>query len=547
MDCSNSDRIAAHAEGRLGEAESAELLDHCSACDDCRRELALVALLQARGERPVAVPPDVQNRAAKAVLRSLERDRERTPRHLRFIPRERKSPVGLVAAAALIVALGGMIALLKMRGPVAPRETVKRSVPAPEAPREETVVHPTPAPRAPEPPPRREVVTRQTPAPPVARIDDPKPVPVTDPIEDRPEPPPVPEPRPETVPAKPSHTVVARALTEIQVTDATGSLVVRRKGGAAKEKLGAVARLSEGDVVTAEKTSSFQVDGRHPMVLSENAQVSLAYAPAEQAPWLHLRGGEAMVDSTGPTRWVVSDGRVSVVIKQARARFATAPGEDRLVVTALSEPLYVQPDGGRVHAIRPGEELQVGRERADVRGLDAQVVARKAAAFEQARPKQRTVFFTSCDPADAKREHVFVQEGAFFRNEALMAADRKDRTAAVTLSPNPRFTWKNNLVLRFRFRTNAQQLQVSFRVDERGYLLYKSIPVDRKTVNQWLTVEVPFALGGLAFRRDDGQNQLVVDWQDKFDWLRFQVAQVDVFGDQKLYLLVDDLQVVEKE
>ena len=55
------------------------------------------------------------------------------------------------------------------------------------------------------------------------------------------------------------------------------------------------------------------------------------------------------------------------------------------------------------------------------------------------------------------------------------------------------------------------------------------------------------APSGLSFRRDDGVLNLTITSQDKFDWIGFQVHQKDVFGDQKAFLLVDDIQVVEKE
>ena len=38
------------------------------------------------------------------------------------------------------------------------------------------------------------------------------------------------------------------------------------------------------------------------MVLSENSSISMAYVAQEQAPWLKLLCGEAMVDSTGSVR-----------------------------------------------------------------------------------------------------------------------------------------------------------------------------------------------------------------------------------------------------
>ncbi len=548
MDCPGSEEIAAHAEGRLEASESELLLEHCSECDDCRRELAI--LTQAHPAHPL--PAEFKARTVKAIIRTLDRDRDRTPRHLRaVVARGRRRPgIAWAAAAAVVITVAGMIALVQTRTPRGTEKTtaVKPLPPAsPEAPRPERVVPESPTPRIEEKPKRPEL---PEPAKGVVPKVEEKPRPAPETLPDPVVPPPPPkfeETRPEEPPARPTHTIVARALSEVQVTDVTGALTVKRKGAKEKEKLGSVARLGEGDVVTAEKTASLQVEGRHPLILGDNTSVSLAFSAQDQAPYLHIRSGEAMVDSTGPTRWVVSDGRVALVIKQARARFSTAPGDDRLHVTALSEPIYVQPDGGQVHAVRAGEELQVGRGNAEVRPLDPAAVAKKIAAFDAARPRQRTIFFTSCDPADAKREHFFVQEGTWFKNEALLSREGKDKTVAAAIGPNPRFTWREGLVLRFRFMTNAANVQMSLRVEERRYTLFKDLPVERKRLNQWIPVEIPIGPGNLGFRRDDGQMQLTITTLDKFDSLRFVARRQDVFGDQSGYILIDDIQVVEKD
>jgi hypothetical protein len=158
------------------------------------------------------------------------------------------------------------------------------------------------------------------------------------------------------------------------------------------------------------------------------------------------------------------------------------------------------------------------------------------------------VFYTSCDPADAKREHFFVQEGGWLRNDGLLSRERADRTAAAAIGPNPRFAWRDTLALRFRYMTNCKSVETQLRVDEKKYTLVRPLAVDRKNLNQWMSVEIPFALSGWpVFRRDDGGTQLVVSTEDKFDSIRFAVRQQDVFGDQRAYVLVDDIQVVEKE
>lgn len=543
MNCPKTDLAAAHADGRLDAAESARYLEHCADCDECRRTLAI--LLQPRGG--AAVPPAMEARAVAAVRRSLER--ERTPKPFRR-PRpapSKASQAGLVAAASLVAVFLGFLFTGRPAPvrPSEPREIVQKPVVAePVAPPAPRLEPPRELPK-PVPPQKAEPVEIPKPAPP-PRIEEPRAeTPVEVIVRETPK---IEETRPEDPPRTESHTVVARALSEIQVTDIAGPLSVQRRGAKAKEKLSGVARLGEGDVVMAEKPSSFQVEGRHPVVLAENTSISMAYVAQEQAPWLSVQSGEATVDSTGPSRWVVTDGQVAVAVKPAKARFTASRRDSRLALAAATETLYAQPDGGRLQTIRVGEELQVGRGAADVRSVEPALLSRRAAAFESARPRQRTVFYTSCDPADAKREHFFVKEGFWLKNDGLYSAELKDRTCAAAIAPNPRFAWRETYLLRFRYLTNCKSVEAQLRADEKRYTLVRPLPVDRRAAGTWQSVEIPFALSGWpTFRRDDGGTQLVVTPEDKFDLIRFAVRQQDVYGDAKAFVLVDDVHVVEKE
>jgi hypothetical protein len=209
----------------------------------------------------------------------------------------------------------------------------------------------------------------------------------------------------------------------------------------------------------------------------------------------------------------------------------------------------VQPDGGDVHAIRIGEELLVGKAGAELKALDPAFAMKKIAAFEAARPKHRTLFYTSCDPADAKREHFFVQEGAWWKNEAIYSRERGDRTAAVSIGPNPRYALREGQVLRVRYLTNCKSVEIQQRVEERKFTLFKAFPVDRKNAQIWQTAEITLTAGSWQFRRDDGVNQgvLMINPDDKVDAIRAVVKPTDVYGDARPYVLIDDVQVVEKE
>ena len=549
MMCPGPEQAAAYADGRLDAAESARYLEHCSECDECRRTLAFLSMPR----ESTRVPADREARAIFAIRRSLDRDR--TPRGLRrppAVPAAPTSRVGFAIAAALL--MGFVALLLTAKQPAArvpePRDIVVQIDPQvpPAPPREPQRAAAAPPREIPpqEPAPRSPVVgaPRQTAAPKLP--EEPRfalPVEPTIRVAPKSE-----EIRPDDPPARtPAHTVVARALSELQVTDITGTLMVHRKGAKAKEKLTGVARLNDGDVLTAEKSASFRVEGRHPVVMGENTSLSMAYVAQEQAPWLRLHSGEAMVDSTGSDRWVVTDGTVAVAVKPARARFTAARGETRLSLSSLSEPLYVQPDGGAVHAIHLGEELQIGKASIELKPLDAGVMAKKIAAFDAGRPKHRTIFYTSCDPADAKREHFFVQEGAWWKNEALYSRERNDRTAVASIGPNPRFALREGLTFRVRFSTNCKSVEIQQRVDERKFTLFKTLPVDKKNAGLWQSVDLPFTAGTWQFRRDDGVNQLLVTSEDKVDSIRLVAKPADVFGDSRPYVMIDDIQVVEKE
>jgi hypothetical protein len=529
--CPGPEGVAAYVDGRLDDREAALFLEHCADCEDCRRGAALL-LLPADESRPM---PEALRARLKAALR---RPAPRIPR--RFPVRSPGFRAGPYAAAAalLLVALAGVTLRVQERRaparpapvPVPPEAEVARAVqvsePAPEPP-------PGPVPPAPTEGPAPFVVPPPAPLPPAKEAPAPAPRPGN----------------PGATEAEPpvTHTLAPRTLTEVAITDAGGALNVRRKGAGAKERLAGAARLGEGDVVSAERGGSFNLDGRHPVVLGENAAVSISWAPQERAACLHVRSGEALVDSTGPSGWLLTDGRVGVSVKPVKGRFAASIVTNALVVAALTEPLYAEPDGGRVHALRPGEELGVRRDAAEFRRADAGAVSRRAALAESWRPKQRTLNWTSCDAADRKREAFVLQEGAWYRNEALMGRAGTDRSVQAALGPTPRFGWSETRILRFRLRTNAQSVQLALRFEDRKYALLRTIPVERRSADRWIPSEVTLALGGWGFRRDDGQSTLTVSTADLADSIRFSARQQDVFGDAPVYLLIDDVQVVDPQ
>jgi len=548
MNCPGPEQVAAYAEGRLDPGEESLFLEHCAECEGCRRELALVAL--SRGASSPSPAPPLPSRIRRAVLRAADRERGSRPMIAAHLARPRPR-YGVAAAAAILAALAGVAIFVQLRArpaPSRPSEVADRPEVRPAPP---DLPPPADEP-APAPPPPRPAERQPRPEDPAELRE---PVPPQEPAprpEVRPAPAPLPMPapgetRPEKTPPLPAHTMVARDLSPVLITDVCGALSVRRKGAREKEKLSGAARLEEGDVLLSEKSSGFRVEGSHPVVLGEGAVASVAYVAQEQAPYLHIHSGEAVVNSTAPTRWIVSDGRVSVTVQRAVARFAVFPAAERLEVMAVAEPLHVHPDGGQPWRVTGGRELLVGRSGAEVRPSDPEDVLRMKSLFDAGRPRQRTVFYTSCDPADGRRGHVFLQEGSYLRNEALLSREGPAKASSAAISPNPRFCWRDELVLRFRFMTNATSLQAGLRVEERKYVLFKVIPVDRRNLNQWQTATVPLALANLGFRRDDGQTSLVLGAEDGIDSIRFSIQQKDVYGDRKAYVVVDDVEVFQKE
>lgn len=547
MNCPDPERAAAAAEGRLDPAEDSLYLEHCADCEACRHELALLSGLRERA--PSASPEELRRTIRRTVLRAVARQRRR-----------RQPPGGIPlpalwipAAAVLLVALGGMIwAGARSQARPALSAPPLAGAPAPPA---------GPFPGVPGP---AEVTS---PVPPVPPAPEEKPAPATppeipfpggaappsapDPSYPPAPPPAVPPPAPETVPVPPPGPAAvptrSRTFGSILVTDAGPGIRWRRGGGPSRTPAAGPFRVNAEDLLWAESAAGLRLEGGPGLVLGTGTRIVLACASPEQAPYLRLQAGEVVVEPQEPSSWILSDGRVEILLQRAAGRFVVYPVGDRLAAAALGEPLYALAGGNGPQRVGVRQVLVAGRGGAEVRPADPADLQRIQALFEAERPRRRTLFYTSCDPADVRRGHVFLLEGTYLRQEAVLSLEGPGRSASVAIVPNPRFPWKGNLVLGFRFATNATAFQVGLRVEERKYTLWRGIPVERRHVNQWRGATVPLSLSSLGFTRDDGQTSLVVGPRDLIDAVRFTVQGKDVYGDQRAYIAVDDVEVYERE
>lgn len=513
--CPESELIAAAVEGGLTADEQWRLENHAAACDDCRREWAIAGIR--RVEPSAEIPAALKVRVKSAVARLLDRERG-TRRKTRTFRPASTAPLWGVAASILIFAGAALLLAVQLR-----RRADRPVVVVPESP--------TPRTEKTEPS-RKEESARRLPRPPrlpalgpVERAPERKTELVEKP-EEKPE-------RPAEKPVERSKETVARVFEPLRITDLSGELTVRRNG--AKEKARGVVVLSAGDEIAAAGPASFYIEGRHAVVLPAASRLSLATSATEQATWLSVREGTALVDPDGGSRWAVSDGRSVAILEKGRARFAASREPDGLTLTALSDSLRVAPEGGTSETVRSGDEWRAG-----TIGPSS-----KAALFKErlgaGRPRERSVFFATCDPDDLRCGRWAIAEGILEKKTGFLASTDKRLHHLVEIRLDQRIAWDFDHVVRFRYRTNAKRLLVHLPLPEGKGLLLSEITVGRDAAGRWTVAELP--LSGFQVV---GADRVVLSSYDRMESIEFRAAQGEIWsGSGRGTVAIDDVQILE--
>lgn len=530
--CPDSNLIAAAAEGSLTADEQWRLENHCAVCDDCRRELAIARIRAA--ETPEPMPEPAKFRLRGAVSNALAERSATSSRRTRAYRSARTSPIVALAAILVLSLATVLVALFTQRRPGRADENIV------ETPKPRTKLQPVTMEDATEEEPR-ETVRKHVEWPPQLQDqpefrDDKKPEIVEKPEDKKPKP-----PKPEDLPR--GSETVTRVFAKLQLTDLSGELAILR--GREKMKTRTSATVSETDVLVADKTCSFHVEGRHALVVPADSRVSVASSATEQATWIAIHQGHVFVDpgGTGGSRWVVSDGRETYVIEKTRARFAASRRDSGLVLTALTDSMRVTLDGGSTETLRAGDEWDGGKVTRS--GLTAVYLDQLSAS----QPRERTIFLATCDAEDASRgrwtqtsgtvekERFGKIENAFFRS-----ADRQKRHV-VNVRLDQRVGWDLDYVVRLRYSTNARKIRVEFPLPANKGTLATEIEVSRDSIGRWVTVEIPlerFTLTGAAEQR------VWLSSNERMETIDLSIVQRETYGGARGYLLVDDLQILER-
>lgn len=526
--CPESELIGGYVEGSLTADELWRIENHITVCDDCRREVALLHLHRSAPAEPAELSASVRQNARAAFDR--QRYASSGTKRQRSVVARTGSPGVFAAAALFVLAAIGVLLWVNSRRQNQPVDEDVVEKPGKVAPKEEQVAEEKDLPK---PPPRE--WPPQLPEPEREVTDQPKDEPKPEPKKDDPV---VDQPRDEPKKPddkKPPRETVARSYDSLTLTDLRGEIALRRKGQAKAEKAGGVVTVGNGDVLTADKPSSFNVEGKYAVVLTESSRVMMALVAKEEAAWLSVEKGGAVVDSggNGGARWILTDGRSVVLVDRTRGKFGATRGEDGLAVVALSDGLRCQTEGGESRTLRFGDELVDGK----VRKHEAPDALRGVLASH--RPSERTLFYS----ADLKLGRFTLVEGVIERekdNEMLRSIEKK-KTQRVTIQFGKKIAWNQDLVVRFRYKTNARLVRVTLPLPGDKGSLITEIETNKKYVNSWVEVELPLDRFGIT-----ASGTIYLSPRDLLETFQVQVDSSAVYGDAKGYLLVDDIQFVDR-
>ncbi len=528
--CPDTQAIAAQVESTLTPDESASLLDHAAACDECRRELAIVALR--RHSAPAPVPAPVQMRVKHAVSSTFERG---SSRRLARIARPRPVLPFVAAAAAILVA--AIAAAIVLR-PKPPDEPVVRN-PKREAPRENPAV-PTPDIKQPVAPTER---IEWPPVLPDAPIDEPaithkpeppKPEEPKNPVVDKPK---DPDPKPDEPRQKPSETVALK-FSPVTLTDVGGEVYIKRKDKKDKEKVSGIISVGDGDVLMAEKLTAFFLLGDFPIALMPKTTVTVAFEKETHAPALMLEQGEALIDSSAGkgSKWIVSNASVSLILDKTRAKFSASTDGRSLAVTALSESITGRDTTGRTFSIRSGERMNA----TDLVSKADPKSGEKLKTMGIARPTERTLFVL--DRTVQPIEGLLKKDKKPENNYLLSVVDGTDATQQLVRVAT-KVGYQPYLVVRLKVVTRMQVVRVSLDVETRQGVvtLYADVKVGRQQLGKPITLDVPFE----DFLVPAGSSVMITRERDKVVSVSVMGSKKDLFGDADHAIRLDDLTIVE--
>lgn len=534
--CPEPQLLAAHLEGRLSEPESESLLEHCAACDDCRRELGLTAVGVRRA--PAPADPAADDAVREAVLRAVERNR--TTRRAR----PRQGPGWAVPMTAAAAGLAAAFALWSAHRPPpvatpAPAVAARPPDPAPSPePLVELPVVPEIEPAAPTPNPEMQHPPEPSaaPEPPPTAAPEPPPAPTPAPA--------APSPQPEAPPARPSP-AATRTLASVTLSDVGGDLLVRRRGARDKERPSGRFAVGDGDTLIADKSAAFFLVGRYAIALTPQTQITLAMEVEAGAPLMTILHGEALVDSgsLAGCAWRLASGGVRLSLDRTRGQFAVAAEPRGVGLLSLAGNLTGRDAQDREFRLKPGERLDATAAGSESKA-DAAAAARKRAQLSQSRPRERTLVhvpfdgesLTACSVAAGD---VIKERGPRgTTNEVLRAADRKDSHAAAVKFGEP-VPYQRRLMARLKVKTNIAVLRVGFAIGEKG-VLFQEHRLDRKSLGAWTTIEMELDEGFL-------DRPFLIAINDPIGSITVGAKAQDVFGDGKGWILVDDVQVFVSE
>lgn len=527
--CPDPEIVAAGAEGRLDSADLEQLLGHAADCDSCRRELAILQVLP----EPAAVPDALQARTRRALLSAV--DRERISRRIHSVRSAQRSFAWAAGVAAIAVLAISAYVLSRMAATGDPRPLAVQPSRPPSTP--------LPSPKADvalDSPPKPRIEVSPAPSPETPAIVE-APVPTPDLETPLPEPAPSPEPTiaaaPEATPspspeASPIDTV-ARAYDPVLVSDFTGEVSIRRAGRREIEKVSSFADVADGDVILTEKLTAFFMISDFPVALMPKTAVKVARERSSGALSLTLEAGEALVDSAAATgsTWLLSTGSVTVTVDRTRGKFAASIDGKSLALIALTEALSGHDDLGRSFSVASGERLT-----ATAAGFATKPdgsAAKKREMLVASRPPDRTRFAFS-PKAASLLEGKIETDGD---NSFIRSAERKGMHS-VKLEPKDA-RCHPGLVVRFRMFTNLKEVRVGLVVRDE-IPLFTDVKIRKDQRRGWILVEAALT----DFKTTGDEVNLTT--QDRILLFSVTGRQMDVFGDDRGTILVDDLQFVER-